>query len=70
MVVFSLATACEGPGCSLFRQNKGPMPTKHRAFGRFRDGPQAKHVPRGRRGLGHSSIAVSFTPSLSYRASS
>ena len=56
-------------GKGLGGQNKGPMPTKHRAFGRFHDGPQAKLVPRGRRGLGRGSIAVSFTPSLSYRAS-
>ena len=33
------------------------MPTKHRAFGGFRDGPQAKHVPRG---LGRGSITVSL----------
>lgn len=45
-----------------------PDADQHRAFGRFRDGPQAKHVPRGQRGLGRGSIAVSLVPPSSYRA--
>ena len=36
------------------------MLDQHRAFGRVRDGPQAKHVPRGQRGLGRGSITVSL----------
>lgn len=36
------------------------MPHPHQAFERFRDGPQAKHVPRGQRGLDRGSIAVSL----------
>jgi hypothetical protein len=37
-----------------------PDADQHRAFGRVRDGPQAKHVPRGQRGLGRGSITVSL----------
>jgi hypothetical protein len=33
---------------------------------RFRDGPQAKHVPRGQRGLGRGSITVSLI-TLTYK---
>jgi hypothetical protein len=36
------------------------MPTSIEPSRRFRDGSQAKHVPRGQRGLGRGSIAVSL----------
>jgi len=36
------------------------MPTNIEPSRRFREGPQAKHVPRGQRGLGHGSFAVSY----------
>jgi hypothetical protein len=42
------------------------MPTSIEPSRRFRDGPQAKHVPRGQRGLGHGSIAVSMRAVLIY----
>ena len=50
------------PADSLSRQNKGPMPSSIEPLRRFRDGPQAKHVPRGQRGLGRGAIAVSEVP--------
>jgi len=42
------------------------MPTSIEPSRRFRDGPQAKHVPRGQRGLGRGSIAVSWRAVLIY----
>lgn len=53
----SVAVQGVGPGCS---QTKGPMPVSIGPSRRFRNSPQAKHVPRGQRGLGRGSITVSF----------
>src|SRR5262245_21674270 len=49
---------------SLSRENKGPMPTHIEPSRRLPDGPQAKHVPRGQRGLGRGSAAVSYGATL------
>src|SRR6185295_7537130 len=47
-------------------KNKGPIPFSIEPLRRFRDGPQAKHVPRGQRELGRGSITVSLI-TLTYK---
>jgi len=47
------------PGSSTSIQNKGPVPSSIEPLRQPRNSSQAKHVPRGQRGLGRGSIAVS-----------
>lgn len=49
-----------GPaGSSTSIHNKGPVPSSIEPLRQPRNSSQAKHVPRGQRGLGRGSIAVS-----------
>jgi glycosyltransferase involved in cell wall biosynthesis len=47
------------PGSSTSIHNKGPVPSSIEPLRQPRNSSQAKHVPRGQRGLGRGSIAVS-----------